>query len=1052
MDRLVAFAVSRRFLMLGLLAAVIVGGLIAFQQLNIEAYPDPTPPMVDIVTQSPGLSAEEIERYITIPLETQIAGIKNLKVIRTISLYGLSDVKLQFSFDYTYEQALQQVLNRLSQLAPLLNNAQPQISPLSPIGEIYRYRLVGPPNYSVLDLKTLQDWVLQRRFKVVPGVIDVTGWGGKTKTYEIQVDFNKLVANGLTLPQLLQAVSNSNINVGGNTVNLGSQSAVVRGVGLIRSIDSLANTMIASNGGTAVLVKDVANVSVGEQPRLGIAGEGQDDDIVQGIVLMRRGEQSAPTITRVEELVATINNSTILPPGVHIERIYDRKDLIDTTTKTVLENMVLGIVLIVVLQWLFLGDLRSAIIVGATIPFALFFAVSILVLRGESANLLSVGAIDFGLIVDATVIMVEAIFRRLAHTTRLSESEQAASSAKTIMGMKQHAILTAASDVSRSIFFAAAIIIAAFLPLFTLSGVEGNIFSPMARTYAYALAGGLLATFTVTPALCAVILPARVNETETFIMRFLHRIYMPVLARSLANRRLVLLGGAALVIMTVVAVRLLGLEFLPKLEEGNLWIRATLPPTISLQEGNGYVNEMRKLIAARPEVLSVVSQHGRPDDGTDAAGFFNAEFFAPLKPAKEWPDGEDKDALTAKLLADLQEKFPGVEFNFSQYLQDNVSEAVSGVKGENSIKLYGNDLQALTDTANKIKSVLATVQGITDLAVFTSLGQPTVQIDIDRARAARYGLSPGDINTTIRTAIGGDSAGDLYEPGSDRHFPIIVRLAPEYRRSAEAIQNLRIGAQGPNGITQVPLSEVASIKLVSGAAYIYREQQERYLPIKFSVRERDLGSAIEEAQQKVNAQVQLPAGSRVEWVGEFGNLQDAIKRLSIVVPISLALIAMLIWFNFGSVIDTVLTMSVIPMAVFGGILGLLLTGIPFSVSAAIGFIALFGISVMDGIIILSQYNQLIDEGMERGKAILRTGELQLRPVLMTCVVAGIGLFPAALSSGIGSQVQKPLAIVVVAGMMLAPVVILITLPALIAMFSRRSRPDMASDGHLASAE
>ena len=1038
--------------MVALFAAIIIGGLIAFQHLNIEAYPDPTPPMVDIVTQSPGLSAEEIERYITIPLETQVAGIKNLKVIRTISLYGLSDVKLQFSFDYTYDEALQQVLNRLSQLAPLLNNAQPQISPLSPIGEIYRYRLVGPPNYSVLDLKTLQDWVLQRRFKVVPGVIDVTSWGGRTKTYELQVDFDKLVANGLTLPQLLQAVSNSNINVGGNTVNIGSQSAVVRGVGLIRSIDNLANTMISSNAGTAVLVKDVAEVTVGERPRLGIAGENQDDDIVQGIVLMRRGEQSAPTITRVEELVANINNSTILPPGVRIERIYDRKDLIQTTTKTVLENMVLGIVLIVVLQWLFLGDLRSAIIVGATIPFALFFAVSILVLRGESANLLSVGAIDFGLIVDATVIMVEAIFRRLVHTSRLSESEQAAGFANTIVDIKQHAILTAAADVSRSIFFAAAIIIAAFIPLFTLSGVEGNIFGPMARTYAYALAGGLLATFTVTPALCAIILPVHVEEAETVIMRFLHRLYMPVLARSLANRRIVLLGSAALIIMTVVAVRLLGLEFLPKLEEGNLWIRATLPPTISLQEGNSYVNEIRKLIASRPEVVSVVSQHGRPDDGTDAAGFFNAEFFAPLTPAEDWPDGEDKDQLTAKLLAQLQEKFPGVEFNFSQYLQDNVSEAVSGVKGENSIKLYGNDLQALTDTAKQIKSVLATVQGITDLAVFTSLGQPTIQIDIDRGRAARYGLSPGDINTTIRTAIGGDSAGDLYEPGSDRHFPIVVRLAPQYRRSAEAIQNLRIGAQGPNGITQVPLSEVATIKLVSGAAYIYREQQERYLPIKFSVRERDLGGAIREAQQKIAAQVQLPPGSRIEWVGEFGNLQDAIKRLSIVVPISLALIAMLIWFNFGSVVDTVLTMSVIPMAVFGGILGLLLTGIPFSVSAAIGFIALFGISVMDGIIILSQYNQLIDAGMERGRAILRTGELQLRPVLMTCVVAGVGLLPAALSSGIGSQVQKPLAVVVVAGMMLAPVVILITLPALIAMFSRRSRPGLAAEGHLAPAE
>ena len=417
----------------------------------------------------------------------------------------------------------------------------------------------------------------------------------------------------------------------------------------------------------------------------------------------------------------------------------------------------------------------------------------------------------------------------------------------------------------------------------------------------------------------------------------------------------------------------------------------------------------------------MVSQHGRPDDGTDAAGLFNAEFFAPLKPSSEWPGTHDKEELTAQLLAQLQDKFPGVEFNFSQYLQDNVSEAVSGVKGENSIKLYGNDLQALTDTANKIKSVLSTVQGVTDLAVFTSLGQPTIQIDIDRARAARYGLSPGDINATIKVAVGGDSAGDLYEPGSDRHFPIIVRLAPEYRKSAEAIQNLRIGVANPSGgITQIPLSEVASIKLISGAAYIYREQQERYLPIKFSVRERDLGSAIQEAQQKVAAQVQLPPGSRVEWVGEFGNLQDAIKRLSIVVPISLALIAVLLFFNFGSMVDTLLAMSVIPMAIFGGVLGLLVTGIPFSVSAAIGFIALFGIAVMDGIIILSQYNQLIDEGFDRMRAVVRTGELQLRPVLMTCVVAGVGLLPAALSEGIGSQVQKPLGVVVVTGMMLAP--------------------------------
>ncbi|MET0906969.1 MAG: efflux RND transporter permease subunit [Bradyrhizobiaceae bacterium] len=1040
MDRLIAIAVDRRFLMVGMFLAVFIGGLFAFQQLNIEAYPDPTPPMVDIVTQSPGLSAEEIERYITIPIETQVAGIKNVKTIRTISLYGLSDVKLQFSFDYTYEEALQQVLNRLAQLGTLPNNAQPTISPLSPVGEIFRYRLVGPPNYSVMDLKTLQDWVLQRRFRAVPGVIDVTGWGGKTKTYEVQVDFNKLVAYGLTLPQLLTAVNNANVNVGGNTVNIGPQSAVVRGVGLIRSIDDLSNTMISQTNGNPVLIRDVATVSVGERPRLGIAGLNQDDDIVQGIVLMRRGEKSTPTIARVEQTVRAINAGNVLPPGVRIERIYDRKDLIDLTTHTVLHNMIVGILLIVFLQWLFLGNLRSALIVGATIPFALFFAVIILVARGESANLLSVGAIDFGLIVDGTVIMVEAIFRRLTQTTPLSDAEKSHISSETIMGMKKHGILSASADVSRSIFFAAAIIIAAFLPLFTLSGVEGNIFGPMARTYAYALAGGLIATFTITPALSALILPAHVQETETWIVRKLHHLYMPVLNWAVKSRAMVMGIAAALLVITAIMIRLLGLEFLPKLEEGNLWIRATLPPTISLQEGNTYVNEMRRLIRAQPEVESVVSQHGRPDDGTDAAGLFNAEFFAPLKPSSQWPAPQDKDALTARLLKELQTKFPGVEFNFSQYLQDNVSEAVSGVKGENSIKLYGNDLETLTKTANEIKDVLSTVQGVTDLAVFTSLGQPTIQIDIDRAKAARYGLSPGDINATIKVAIGGDSAGDIYEPGSDRHFPIVVRLAPEFRRSAEAIQNLRIGAPGANGaITQIPLSEVASINLISGAAYIYRENQERYLPIKFSVRERDLGSAIQEAQDKVNALVKLPAGSRTEWVGEFGNLQDAIKRLSVVVPISLLLIGVLLWFNFGSMADTLLAMSVIPMAIFGGVLGLFLTGIAFSVSAAIGFIALFGIAVMDGILIISQYNQLIDEGMERNKAVVRTGELQLRPVLMTCIVAGIGLLPAALSEGIGSQVQKPLAMVVVTGMLLAPLVILIILPVLMTLFGKRSR-------------
>jgi len=1040
MSAIIAFALRHRTLMVVVFIAVMFGGTIAFRELNIEAYPDPTPPMVDIVTQSPGLSAEEIERYITIPIETQLSGLPNLQTIRTISLYGLSDVKLQFTFDFTYDQALQQAINRLSTLPTLPNNAQPQISPVSPIGEIYRYQLIGPPGYSVRDLKTLQDWVLQRRFRAVPGVIDVTAWGGQTKTYEIQVDPNRLTAYGLTLAQMLQTLNNSNINVGGNTLDIGPQVAVVRGVGLIRSIDDIRNTMLTQSGGTPVLIRDVATVVIGNKPRLGIAGRDGQDDIMQGIVLMRRGEKTMPTIKRVEAEIERINSSNILPPGVRIERIYDRKDLIDVTTRTVLHNMVFGIALIFIMQWCFLGNLRSALIVGATIPFALFFAIGIIVLRGESANLLSVGAIDFGLIVDGTVIMVESIFRRLstpweAYVPRRLHDDDSDDKPTG----KAAAIHQAANYVSRSIFFAAGIIIAAFIPLFTLGGVEGHIFGPMARTYAYALAGGLLATFTIAPALSALLLPEHTRDTETYLVRLLHRIYTPALRLAVANKKVTVACATTLMVVSLLAVKLLGLEFLPKLEEGNLWIRATMPSTISLDEGNGYVNQIRGVLRGFPEVESVISQHGRPDDGTDATGFFNAEFFAPLKPVSQWPAGVDKDSLTDAILRKLQDQFPGIEFNFSQYLQDNVAEAVSGVKGENSIKLYGNDLKVLTDTANKIKEVLGTVRGVTDLSVFTSLGQPTLQIDVDRERAARYGLTPGDINATVRVAIGGDSAGDLYEPNSDQHFPIIVRLAANFRQSLESIRNLGVGvANTPSGFAVIPLSEIANIELVSGAAYIYREQQQRYLPIKFSVRDRDLGSAIREAQRKVAKQVRLPPGSHLEWVGEFGNLQDAIGRLQIVVPISLALIALLLWVNFGSVPDMLLAMSVIPMATIGGIFGLLVMGMPFSISAAIGFIALFGISVMDGIIILSQYNQLIQAGLDRTSAVLRAGELQLRPVLMTCVIAGVGLLPAAMSTGIGSQVQKPLAVVVVGGMMLAPAVILITLPALIALFSRRS--------------
>jgi cobalt-zinc-cadmium resistance protein CzcA len=1057
MNRLVAFSLKQRVLVVILLLFLFGLGVIGFIKLNIEAYPDPVPPLVDVVTQSSGQSAEEIERSITIPIEVQLAGIPHVTTVRTISLFGLSDVKVQFSYDTTYEQAEQQVINRLSQLAPLPNGATPSISPTSPTGEIFRYRVVGPPGYSVTDLKTIQSWMLARRFKAIPGVIDVNGWGGKSKAYEVSVDLPSLTRHGLTMPQVLQAINNSNVNVGGQTVNFGTQSAVVRGIGLIHSLDDIRHTMITSSNGTPVLVGDVASVTVGNLPRLGIAGNDGDDDIVQGIVLMRRGEQSTPTIRRVQDEVARINASDILPPGVRIEKIYDRGELISITTHTVLENLVLGIALIFLVQWIFLGNLRSAIIVSATIPFALFFAIGIMTLRGESANLLSVGAIDFGLIVDATVIMVENIFRHLAQ----SQAERSAGSnfqqyspADSSLRGKFATIAHAAAEVNRSIFFSAAIIIAGFVPLFTLSGVEGHIFGPMAKTYAYAIVGGLIATFTISPALSALLLSDKVEETETIVVRAIRRVYTPVLAFALRQRSFTLGVTGVLVLLSGLAVHSLGLEFLPKLEEGNMWIRASMPASISLEEGNAYVNRMRNLIKSYPEVKTIISQNGRPDDGTDASGYFNAEFFVPMEPFDTWPKGMDKEKLTEDMSARLQEQFPGVEFNFSQYIEDNVEEAASGVKGQNSVKLYGGDLAVLEKTAKQIQAVMQTVPGVADLSVFKALGQPTVKIDIDRARAARHGLMPGDINATIQAAIGGQTAGNLFEEGSDRNFPIVLRLASDYRHNIDAIGRITIGAPNPNGngIVQIPLNEVASIKLVSGASFIYREKQERYIPIKFSVRGRDLGSAVQEAQRKVAEQVRLPAGYRMEWVGEFGQLEEAMTRLKIVVPLSLCLILLLLYANFGSMTDALLAASVMPMALIGGVFALYVTGTPFSVSAAIGFIGLFGISVMEGIIVLSYFNQLIETGVKRSDAIVQACQTRLRPVMMTCNAACMGLLPAAFATGIGSQVQKPLALVVVGGILFAPALVLVVLPLLIGLFSRREKqfvvglkPDLAKE-------
>jgi len=1044
MGSVIVAALRQRVLVFFIVIAVFAGGVIAFTKLNIEAYPDPVPPLVDIIVQSPGQSAEEMERYMTIPVEVQMAGIPNVNAIRTISLFGLSDIKVQFTYDFTYEEAEQWVINRLSQLPPLPNGAVPQISPESPIGEIMRYRVVGPPGYSVMDLKTIQDWMLERRFKAVPGVVDVNGWGGKTKTYEVTVNQDALVRYGLTIPQVIAALNNANVNVGGQTVNFGAQAAVIRGLGLIDSMHDIGNTMLAQNNGSPVFIRDVATVQIGSQPRLGIAGQDDDNDIVQGIVLMRRGAASLPTIRRVEALIAKINSSNILPPGVRIEKIYDRADLINITTRTVLHNMATGMVLIFFIQWIFLGNVRAALITSATIPFALSFAIALLLLLGESANLLSVGAIDFGLVVDSTVIMVENITRRLSQPPSLrfqrSPVVHRTRAAAELRG-RFAVIANAATEVNKSIFFSAAIIIAGFVPLFTMSGIEGHIFGPMAKTYAYAIVGGLIATFTVTPALSALFLHDQESEKDTWPVRILHRIYEPTLAFAVANRIVTLGALVVLLVFAGLAVRTLGMEFLPKLEEGNMWIRATMPTSISLEAGSPYVDRIRTILKSYPEVVTVVSQHGRPDDGTDATGFFNAEFFVPLKPFDTWPAGIDKDRLTDMMTKQLTEEFPGVDFNFSQYIEDNVEEAASGVKGENSIKLYGGDLDLLEKTANKIRDVMATVPGVADLAVLTSLGQPSVLIDVDRVKAARYGLAPNDVTTTIQAAIGGQAAGAVYENGSDRNFPIIVRLAPQFRGSLDAIRHILIGVANPNGsgTVQIPLTDVAAIKLTTGASFIYREGQERYIPIKFSVRGRDLGTTVLEAQKKVDEAVAIPGGYHLEWVGEFGNLQEAIARLAVVIPIAIVLICMLLYINFASLGDMLLSASVIPMALIGGIFALYFTDTPFSVSAAIGFVALFGIAAMDGIIVLTAYNSAIEAGLDRTAAILRTGQIQMRPVLMTCVVACVGLLPAAVSTGIGSQVQKPLALVVVGGILLAPILILIFLPVLIDVFSTRAK-------------
>jgi cobalt-zinc-cadmium resistance protein CzcA len=1054
---LLAFGLTRRPLVLLGLLMFIGAGLLAFSRLNIEAYPNPAPVILEITAQAPGLSAEEMERYYTIPLEVGLAATPGVDVIRSTSFYGLSFVRVVFQYGVDYYFALQQTAINLQQNVNLPNNVQATIQGTSLVGEIYRYQVVGPPHFGLTNLRTIQDWVLQRRLLTVPGVVQVNTWGGTTKQYDVEVDLHKLDAYSITLPQVVSALGNSNVNVGGRTINLGQQSVNIRGVGLMDSggsadltqgfnVADIENVLLTQSNGIPVLVKDVAKVSVGNVPRLGKAGRDNQDDVVAAIVIMNRTLHTNDVVARVRAEIEKINNDGSLPPGVKLVPIYDRTTLVSVTTATVLHNLVFGCLLIFLIQWIFLGDLRSAVIVGANIPFALFFSIIILVLRNEDANLLSVGAVDFGIIVDAAVILVENVYRnfqlppeaRRSLLTQLAEQKWGAdptreqASGQQMWTERLRLILISALQIDKAVFFSTAIIVAAFIPLFTMSGVEGQIFGPMARTYAYALVGALLATFTVTPCLASLLLPQHVNEVETIAVRALRMFFTPALRWSLAHRKITVGIGLGVVALTGLAGSLLGSEFLPTLEEGNLWIRASMPPTISLEAGMPIVMKIRQMLLRHPEVITVVSQHGRPDDGSDAAGFNNAEFFVPLKPFDEWPAGMTKEKLIDELQSEFSNEFTGVGFNFSQYIQDNVEEGLSGVKGANSVKIIGRDLETLERIAGQVMKEMSGIPGVADLGMFPVLGQPNLNIKVDREKAARYGLSVNDVNTVIQAALGGTTATTLLE--ADRQFNVTVRLSPEYRNSLEAVADIKVGVQTTNGNAYIPLSELASITLDTGASYIFRERNQRFIPIKFSVRGRDLAGAVVEAQEKIARNVQVPTGYRIEWAGEFEWLQQAKKRLLVIVPITLVLIVVLLYGLFNSLRDSLMALLGLPFAVCGGILGLYVSGLDFSISAAIGFISLFGVSVMSGILIINGYYRVAELGMGFVETMFRAVEEQMRPILMMTLSACIGLLPAAVSTGIGSQVQRPLATVVVGGMLIGPVMLLLVVPALQLLF------------------
>jgi cobalt-zinc-cadmium resistance protein CzcA len=1061
---LVAFCLSRRAVVVAGLVLFVGAGFIAFKMLNIEAYPNPTPVILEITAQAPGLSAEEMERYYTLPMEIGLYSTPGVDIIRSTSFYGLSFVRVTFKYGVDYYFAFSQASIAMQQNISLPGNLVPTIQANSSTGEIYRYQVVGPPHFGITNLRTVQEWIVARRLLTIPGIAAVNSWGGPTKEFQVEVDPHKLEAYNVTVPEVLTALGNSNINVGGREISIGQQSINIRGVGLIDDggsddltqgyrVDDIENVVLNQNNGIPVLVKDIGKVSVGYRPRLGIMGRDRQDDVAGAIVVQRRTEKTAEMIPKVEAAINNLNHDGSLPTGVKVIPFYDRSSLIEVTTRTVLHNLIFGFILVFLIQWIFLGNLRSAIIVGLNIPFALFFATILLVIRGESANLLSVGAVDFGIIVDSAVILVENIFRNLQRDQGEKESllerlsggywgadptrSQENSAEPQVWTDRLRLILISAMQVDKAVLFSALITVAGFVPLFTMQGVEGQIFGPMARTYGYALAGALIATFTITPPLASVLLPQRVRETETIAVRVLHRLYTPALRFALTHRVLVVAIEVAIILGTffLIAPRL-GSEFLPQLEEGNFWIRASMPITLSLQNGEAASRKMREILLRHPEVITVVSQHGRPDDGSDAAPFSNVELFAPLKPFDDWPRGMTKEKLTDQIQKEFTNELPGINFNFSQYIEDNVEEAISGVKGSNSVKIVGPNLQHITSIAEQIRDQMSQVRGIADLGIFPVLGQPNLNIKIDRAKAARYGLNSGDVNSIIQATMGGAAGTSVLE--GDRQFNVVVRYTPEYRDSIEKISNIRVAYQTDGGRNAyIPLKELATISLDTGASWIYHESMQRFIPVKFSVRGRDLASTVQEAQERIAKNVKLPSGYRLVWAGEFGDLQEAKQRLEIIVPISLVLVMGLLYSLFNNVRDSLLALAGIPVAVVGGILALYISGLNFSISAAIGFVSLFGVSVMNGILMITFYNQERAQGYPPVDAMYRAASTRMRALLMTALSACLGLLPAAISTGIGSQVQRPLATVIVGGMLVGPVMLLLAVPPTMMIFLGR---------------